>query len=792
MKRILFLAAVFLSALVVPRVQAHDWVTWRGPTQDGVGYEANLPDRWSPRGGAGSNLIWKQPYGGRGTPIIMKGRCYTIRSVGEGLTAQEQILCFNAETGEPLWHIDFNVFLTDIDILRLGWTQIAGDPETGFIYAHGTQGVFVCINGENGQTVWEHSLTEEYGRVSGYGGRLSSPVVDGNLVIIGMINASWGAHALPGQRWLAVDKRTGEPVWWSASPVRPMDTYASVPVVAVINNQRLLITGGGDGNIHALRVRTGEPVWMYTVAAGGVSSSAVVDGNLVYICHGEANPNSTERGGIFCLDASKVTKGQPALVWKKYGIRVRYTSPLLHDGKLYVADENARLHCFDAKTGKQLWRQPFAYGRNAKGSPVWGDGKIYVADVNSHFNILRPLENRCEKLQQQFFPGKNGQDVELNGNAALANGRVYFMTSEAIYCLGKPGKATSPSIPRQRKESLPGQVAKVAHIQIVPADVVLAPGGGVNFHVRTYDKDGRYLGELNDPKLTLAPMQLPPPLKQAGAPNPPPLKGHVGADGRLTVDGSLPGQFGHVVAQEGNLTTTARVRVAPQLACHEDFQDVPPGATPAGWVNTQGKFVVVPLGGSNVLKKLTNLASPLFARANSYMAMPGWGDYTIESDMMAEKTGEDLSDMGLTNSRYHLILDGNKQILHIVSWESTPRPRIDKEIEYQWHPKVWYRMKMSANVHGDKALIQGKVWPREQPEPDRWLIQFEDPRPNNHGSPALYAFAHGIQEGEPSTVYYANVKVTLNARGASRAPRPAGDRKAAVGRRAPGAAKRAG
>jgi outer membrane protein assembly factor BamB len=780
MKRIL-LSMLFLTGLAVVPARAHDWVNWRGPTDDGVGYEANLPDRWSPRGGEGSNLMWKQPFGGRGTPIVMKGKCYIIRSAGEGLNAQEQILCFNADTGQPLWHIDFNVFLTDIDILRLGWTQLAGDPDTGYIYAHGTQGVFVCINGETGQTVWEHSLTEEYGRVSGYGGRLSSPVVVGNLVILGMINASWGAQALPGQRWLAVDKRTGETVWWSSSPVRPMNTYASVPTVAVINNVKLLISGGGDGSVHALKAQTGEPVWMDTISASDISSSPVVDGSLVYVCHGEAVPDSNERGGIFCFDASKVTKGKPALVWKKLGIRVRYTSPLLHDGRLYVADENARLHCFDAKTGKQLWRQPFAFGRNAKCSPVWGDGKIYVADVNSHFHILKPGASSCRKLHTQFFPGRNGEDVEVNGNAAIANGRVYFMTSQELYCIGKPGRAQSLPIPKRPQQTEPEKVAKVAHLQIVPADVVLAPGGGVAFQVWTFDNEGRYLGKLppnETPKFSLAPMPLPPPLTQAGTPNPPPLKGLLSDDGHLTVDANLHAQSGGVVVTYGNLTSVARVRVAPQLPYQEDFRDVPPGGTPAGWVNTQGKFVVVPMNGGKVLKKLTNLASPLFARANAYMAMPGWGDYTIESDMMAEKKGEDLSDMGLLNSRYHLILDGNKQILHIVSWESTPRPRIDKEVEFQWNPKTWYRMKLSVNVQGDRALIQGKVWQRDRPEPDRWTIQFEDPKPNNHGSPALYAFAHGIQEGEPSTVYYANVKVTLNASGAKRTT-PGGERKAA-------------
>ena len=39
---------------------------------------------------------------------------------------------------------------------------------------------------------WSRSLTEEFGRVSGYGGRVVTPIVDEDKVIVSMPNASWG------------------------------------------------------------------------------------------------------------------------------------------------------------------------------------------------------------------------------------------------------------------------------------------------------------------------------------------------------------------------------------------------------------------------------------------------------------------------------------------------------------------------------------------------------------------------------------------------------------------------
>src|SRR5260370_11192301 len=118
-------------------------------------------------------------------------------------------------------------------------------------------------------------------------------------------------------------------------------------------------------------------------------------------------------------------------------MRAEYASPAIHEGWVYVCDEGGMMYWLEATTGKQLWK--FKYGRVAKGSPIVADGKIYVAEVNSRFHILKPGPQRCQELHSQFFPDPTGQGaVELNGNPSAANGRVYFTTRDEIYCLGKP------------------------------------------------------------------------------------------------------------------------------------------------------------------------------------------------------------------------------------------------------------------------------------------------------------------------------------------------------------------
>ena len=66
-----------------------------------------------------------------------------------------------------------------------------------------------------------------------------------------------------GNRLLALDKKTGKVVWWGDTNHQVRDSYYSYPVIANINGERLLISGGGDGGVHAFKMRTGEKVWSY-------------------------------------------------------------------------------------------------------------------------------------------------------------------------------------------------------------------------------------------------------------------------------------------------------------------------------------------------------------------------------------------------------------------------------------------------------------------------------------------------------------------------------------------------
>jgi outer membrane protein assembly factor BamB len=762
--RLVFVFSVLsVSLWFISSSSAGDWLHWRGPDQTGSSPETNLPDTFSLKpDDPNNNLLWKAPYGCRSTPLIMAGKVYIINDdPPEGLMEGERVMCLDAQTGKVLWEHKFNVFLCDMVSSRVGWTNLAADPATRRVYAHGTQGFLMCLDGDTGKVVWQRSLTEEFGRVTGYGGRSVSPTVDGDLVIIGMINASWGDQARGQNRYAAFDKNTGAVVWWSEPATGMKGTYYSNPIVKEINGQRLLITGLADGELAALQVRTGVKAWGYQFGSNVINASPVMEGTYVYCTHGEENPDVAELGRVICVDAARVVDGRPTLVWEQVGIKAGLASPLLHAGRLYVPDDGGTLHCFDAKTGDQIWKHK--YGRLARGAPVWADDKIYVAEVNAHFHILKDLGEKCKELHDQFFPSKEGV-IELNGTPAVAEGKVIFGTRDDLYCLSKKGTPAAADRPlghfgQMTVMSRPavGLVPAPAHALVVPAEVTVAPGGSVTFKVKLFDARGNPSVEAP------AEWSLPTPPKTPAGLQPPPLKGEI-RDGVLTVAKELPGQQGYVEAKVLGLTARARVRVAPQLPYKNDFEKVPVGATPGGWVNVTGKFVVVDQNGNKVLKKLATDSRPPLSRANAYIGPPTLKDYVIQADLSATKKNNNLPDMGIINCRYTMTMSGNKQQVRVASWEALPR--LDKTVPFPWKPGEWYRCKLEVVPDGDKAVVRGKVWPRDQKEPEQWTVEVTDPRPNREGSPALYGYAQGILSEEAGAealgaeAYYDNVSVT--------------------------------
>jgi outer membrane protein assembly factor BamB len=711
-----------------------DWPDWRGPDRTGISAEKGLPEKWSL---SGENLAWKAPYGGRSTPIVLGDRLYLQNTAGEGVTEQERMMCFHADTGQLLWEYKFNVFQSDVPAHRIAWASPAADPETGNVYVFGANNLLTALT-RDGKKVWERSITEEFSPFTTHGGRTVSPIVDGDLVIVSTPTSTWGAQANRAQRFIALDKRTGDIIWISTPGGRPYDTsYAPMNVVTV-NGTRLIVTGGSDGAALAFKAQTGEPVWRLVVAKRGLNTGILVNGNLAILSHSEENLSGNEMGLLAAFDATaKGELGPQHIKWSVKEFMAGFSSPVLDGDRLYQVDNGANLVAFDVNTGRELWRQHL--GTIQKASAVFADGKIYVGTENGKFFILRPRPDRCEVLSEVELPiskqGLFSQQVPepVVAGAAVARGRVYFVSSDTLYAIGPKQTKDGPWKP-VKPVLEPGQ-GEPAWVQVSPTEMVLKPGDTVAMRVRLFDAQGRFLREEKAASWALEG-----------------LKGSV-RDGRLVIAPDKAGQAGLIKATVAGLSGEARARVIPPLPWEETFESYAAGSVPPHWVSaTTGRFQVTDLDGQKVLEKVPN--ETLFKRMRVFMGPSDWSNYTVEADIRLNERRRQIGDAGIVAQRYTLVAFGNSGKLEMNSWQ--PETTRAVSAPFPMKANVWYRLKLRVeNAANGQTRILGKAWPRDQSEPDRWLIDRVDPIPNRQGSPGIFADA---QFG----AYFDNLKVYPN------------------------------
>ncbi len=139
----IFAVAVGVDAQGPRRVALGDWPEMRGPNRDGISKEIGLPEKWALNG---ENFLWRAPYGGRSTPIVMGNRIFVQNPVGRGAELQERIMALDADTGKLVWEYRFNIFQSDVPPHRVGWASPAADAETGNVYALGAGATVVALS----------------------------------------------------------------------------------------------------------------------------------------------------------------------------------------------------------------------------------------------------------------------------------------------------------------------------------------------------------------------------------------------------------------------------------------------------------------------------------------------------------------------------------------------------------------------------------------------------------------------------------------------------------------------
>lgn len=760
-----------------PSPGAHplDWPNWRGPQQNNTSVETNLPAKWDPKGGEGSNVLWKRPeLGGRSTPITMNGKLYTIvRHLPETELEAEKVVCVDAATGETLWEHVFNVYLSDVPDTRLGWSNCVGDPATGKVYAQGVSGYFCCLDGESGKVVWERSLHEEFGLLSTYGGRTNVPLIYDDTVIISAVvigwgdTPEWGLLAKPAHRFMAFDKETGELRWLNGTTLIPSDTTYSTPTLVELNGADCLVFGSGDGKLWAIQAGTGKHVWSYPFSRRGINTSPLVttDGR-VFAGHSEENVKGNLMGAIVALDGLQSGDLTGKETWIKYTIMAGKSSPIMVDERLYVLDDRAKLFVFDSKTGKQLARK--ALGTVQRSTPLYADGKLFIATNDGRYYTF---EVDGDDLKQVHRMRTNEAS---DGSPIVSHGRIYIPLSDALYCIGTEESIAAAKELGEKLERIepigpkkfdnPSEI-EIAQVQVVPYDTILSPGEEQVYTVRLYDADGNFVREADPQECSFS---VSGPGTMSGA--------------TYTARDEAQHECALITCKVGEMAGSARIRVLPPLPWKFDFEGI--DDVPLTWVGGRVRYVVREEQGNHFIAKPTELptrpgapTTKLGTRSQMWMGSAKMSDYTVSADIKLTRGNSSESDTqgtadpefpvdssaadatlptaGLINSGYTFSLFAPNQEIRLYSWcTHDKRTQVIQKMELD--SEKWYSMRLKVVPHEGHSHVYGKVWERGEEEPTEWTVTMVDKSPVVEGAPGLFG------DSKIAEFYVDNLDVTAN------------------------------
>lgn len=730
--------AVLAGALAVGEVNAASgWLNWRGPDQNGVSKASvKLPDQLEV---GGPNRRWSYKVRGAGTPVIADGRVYAFGFYGETTDVTETLLCLDVKTGEKIWEHRFRDFLSDTTYNRYAIGAPVIDEETGNVYLESTWGAVMAFN-RDGKLLWEHSMMEEFGRLTFPNGRTGALVIDGPLVITDGITANWGADGPARNRFYAFDKRTGELAWFSTPGVEPIDSSFATPVFGNLGTQRVFYAGTGCGNIVCVNARTGEPVWRFRLSNAGVNADVLLLGNdrLIGI-HGKENVDSTSHGRLVALKIpteyptgpKPVVLGREAELWRNDDFVAFSSSPLLIDNRIYSTVATGSLLCADANTGKTIWSEKLGPDQ-LHASPAYADGKLYVPILNGTVHVVAAGGDKARVLSV------NQMGAPCLGAPSFYGDAVFIFTKEALHCFGPKASAASVPVAAAAAAMTPSP-GPITQIQVVPAEFALVPGETQTFTVYGLDATGRRVRAVSS-EATMAKFIPPTAL----------VKSEVDAEiaGNVLKAGSnAKMSAGQLQVKWNNLTGITRGRIVAGLGYKENFESATLAQKndageavafpPLAWLGARVKWHVLEKDGSKVAAN--RLDTILFQRTMNFIGKSDLRHYTLEADVMTDGTRRVMSTVGLVNQRYLIALTANSRILEV----SSNHERVKESVPFEAQPNTWYRLKtrVDRDPSGVGGWVRAKVWERAKPEPTAWTIQVRQETLHTHGAPGVFAFS---------------------------------------------------
>jgi len=460
-------------------LDAAEWRQFRGPQGLGIAPGETLPTEF----GLEQNLVWQtQVPEGHSSPVLTEDRIFITAYEGEPGDEKLLTLAINRADGKVLWRREaprprkepYN------RIHGPASTSPATDGENVYVFF----GDFGLLSyGRDGNERWRVPL----GPFANRNGHGSSPIVTDGMVIL-ICDQDTDSYIL------ALNQDDGS-VRWRVDRPGITRGYATPAILRPPNGPAEVIAPGAY-RLVSHDLETGKELWWVGQMPWQVRGVPVIDDGTIYFSAWESgggtrsedippfddvlasndadrdgkispqehpNPNLRKGGSTwedYDLDddgfidrrdwqfyrgrltsESSMSAIRPAgargdltdthVLWRYYKSLPNSASALLYEGVVYLVKDGGILTTLDPETGNVLKQDRLRDALEKYwASPVTGDGKIYMTAEDCKISVLKPA-GQWEIIAVNDLPGN------CFATPAIADGRIYVRTSEAIYSFGR-------------------------------------------------------------------------------------------------------------------------------------------------------------------------------------------------------------------------------------------------------------------------------------------------------------------------------------------------------------------
>jgi outer membrane protein assembly factor BamB len=431
---LLLIFALITSAGELPdlgtRKKGVDWPRFLGPTANSVSTETGILTKWPKEG---LRVVWsKKLGGGYAMPAISRGRLFIF----DRFRDNQRLQCLNSETGEVLWTFRYPTDYVDKYNYSGGprsFPVVDGDR----VYIYGPEGMLHClkmVDDSQPKELWKVDTAAEFGVIQNFFGVGSTPVVEGELLLVMVGGSPAGSDKIPfprlkstGSALVAIDKMTGKVRYKTGDDLA---SYAT-PVLATINDKRWCLLFARSGLL-GIDPSGGKTIFSYPWRARALES---VNASCPVVVGDRAFISETYGPGSAYL---KVKADGVEEVWSdadkppdEKSMMCHWMTPIHVDGQLYGCsgrhDDEAELRCIELATGKIMWRKP----RLFRSSLLQVDGHFLCLSEDGTLRLLKINPKQYEEIAVM-------RDVDRDPCWAapiLSHGLLYIRGGSKLVCL---------------------------------------------------------------------------------------------------------------------------------------------------------------------------------------------------------------------------------------------------------------------------------------------------------------------------------------------------------------------